>query len=113
MTGPFKPFCYTASLTRQDPSENRKAKHMIDKLTMENSGRFSENEHRLKKIEKTLDQLLQQSITWLNDDEVCKLLNIPQKVLDKLIASGSIPPNCYKTSSLGIRVFNKNRLLGL
>ena len=86
---------------------------MTDKLTIENSGRLSENEQRLRKIEKTLDQLLQQSIIWVNDDEVCKLLNIPQKVLDKLIASGVIPSNCYKTSSLGIRVFNKNRLLGL
>lgn len=70
-------------------------------------------DHQWKKLEKTLDQLVQQSITWINDDEVCKLLNIPQKVLEKLIAAGTIPSNCYKTSTVGIRVFNKNRLLGL
>lgn len=67
----------------------------------------------LAKIERILTRLDAAKTEWINEVEVCRLLNISKRTLGNYIGLGKIPNDFFTIGVGGNKFFDKAKIIGL
>lgn len=69
-------------------------------------------ERLLKKLERAVDEILEQREEYLSEADAAKFLGVKLKTMQNHVSAKKILPSMYVTNVLGARMYKKSKLVG-